>query len=88
MSAFHPKQTFQRSMVGLRSVCCRASFVTVYPITYREGIMTGKPDRDPAEEQIIQVNAEVQKQVDAGKLNNKEAGEELDRLVRDSPSKE
>ncbi len=50
--------------------------------------MTKKPDRDPAEEQIIHVKAEVQKQVDAGELNPKEAGQELDRLVRDSPSKE
>ena len=50
--------------------------------------MTEKPDRDPAEEEIIQVKAEVQKQVDAGVLNPKEAGDELDRLVRDSPSKE
>jgi len=50
--------------------------------------MTEKPDRDRAEEQMIRVKADVQKQVDAGELNLKEAGEELDRLVRDTPSKE
>ncbi len=50
--------------------------------------MTKKPDRDPAEEQIIQVKAEVQKQIDADELSPTEAGEELDRLVRNSPSKE
>ncbi len=50
--------------------------------------MTEKPDRDPAEEQNIKVKAEVQKSVDAGDLNPAEAGDELDRLVRNSPSKE
>ncbi len=50
--------------------------------------MTEKQDRDPAEEQIIEVKAEVQKQIDIGELNPTEAGEELDRLVRNSPSKE
>ncbi len=50
--------------------------------------MTEKPKRDPAEEQILQVKAEVQKQIDVGGLNPTEAGDELDRLVRNSPSKE
>jgi hypothetical protein len=50
--------------------------------------MTEKPDRDPAEEQIIKVKTEVQKSVDAGDLNPAEAGDELDRLTRNSPSKE
>ena len=50
--------------------------------------MTEKPDRDPAEEQFIEVKAEIQKQIDVGELDPAEAGEELDRLVRKSPSKE
>ncbi len=50
--------------------------------------MTEKPDRDPAEEQIIKVKTEVQESVDAGDLNPAEAGDELDRLTRNSPSKE
>ena len=50
--------------------------------------MTEKPDRDPAEEQLIEVKAEIQKQIDVGDLDPAEAGEELDRLVRNSPSKE
>lgn len=50
--------------------------------------MTKKPDGDPAEEQIIKVKTEVQKRIDAGHLNPTEAGDELDRLVRNSPSKE
>ena len=50
--------------------------------------MTEKTDRDPAEEQNIKVKTEVQERVDAGDLNPPEAGDELDRLVRNSPSKE
>ena len=50
--------------------------------------MTEKPDRDPAEEQVIKVKTQVQKRVDAGDLSPTEAGDELDRLVRNSPSKE
>jgi hypothetical protein len=50
--------------------------------------MTEKPDRDPAEDEIIKFGEEVQKRTDAGELSPVEAGEELDRLVRNSPSKE
>jgi len=48
---------------------------------------TPKPDRQPDQEQIIKVKA-VQKRIDVGELNPIEGGEELDRLTRDSPSKE
>ena len=54
----------------------------------REGSMTEKPNRDSAEEQIIKVRTELQKRIDASELNPTEADEELDRLVRNSPSKE
>ena len=50
--------------------------------------MTQKPTDDRAEEEIIHVKEEVQERVDTGELNPAEAGEELDRLVRHSPSKE
>ena len=49
---------------------------------------TPKPDRQPDQEQIIKVKSEVQKRVDTEELGPTEAGEELDRLVRNSPSKE
>lgn len=50
--------------------------------------MTQKSIDDRAEDEIIHVKEEVQERVDTGELNPEEAGEELDRLVRDSPSKE
>ena len=50
--------------------------------------MAKKRTDDRADKEIIHVKAEVQKRVDTGELNPVEAGEELDRLVRNSPSKE
>jgi hypothetical protein len=53
-----------------------------------EDMMTKKPECDPAEEQSFRLKRRSNSQVDAGELTNTEAGEELDRLVRNSPSTE